>query len=347
MKKLMVAVVAVVAGMLFVSNVFASAGDTVAGILRLFSGAIGAVSGGTGEETPKEKRDVVTKDSKRNYEKMASKIKLKFGDHVINVFVNEYFITLYDAKAEGKDAIISFLFKKSMTSKSEIAGAVVLGDWVFAGDDLTVLQSAVQRGVEPLKMVLREYFLRKIDIDPSLSIVNNLHMISLDGSPSEVAKKDIGHTDLVLNVDKEKASEYFQRTYAKTFKVAGLQENVLIGSVLMSAYDVSINNQPNGIIMLLYRQTKEGAFQPLCDPKWFTGVDDVFKQDLDKKMSVLRNILAFIEVDPSVPPIMSATVTATKPASAKEESALEILKKRYAKGEISKEDFDKMKEDLK
>ncbi len=40
------------------------------------------------------------------------------------------------------------------------------------------------------------------------------------------------------------------------------------------------------------------------------------------------------------------SIAGSKKGAAREETALEILKKRYAKGELSKEDFERMKEDL-
>lgn len=39
-------------------------------------------------------------------------------------------------------------------------------------------------------------------------------------------------------------------------------------------------------------------------------------------------------------------VTGGEKSRREEESAVDILKKRYAKGEISKEDFDRMRDDL-
>ncbi len=40
-------------------------------------------------------------------------------------------------------------------------------------------------------------------------------------------------------------------------------------------------------------------------------------------------------------------ITASTKNEGREETALDILKKRYAKGEITKEEFDRMKEDIK
>jgi len=39
-------------------------------------------------------------------------------------------------------------------------------------------------------------------------------------------------------------------------------------------------------------------------------------------------------------------VTGREKSRSQEESSLDILKKRYARGEISKEDFDRMRDDL-
>ena len=44
--------------------------------------------------------------------------------------------------------------------------------------------------------------------------------------------------------------------------------------------------------------------------------------------------------------VMVKWISGQKSGSPQADSALDILKRRYAKGEISKEDFDRMKKDL-
>ncbi len=246
---------------------------------------------------PKEYRDGVSKKAKDAIVEIAAMrdVKLTFGDLIRNVFAEEYLISIYNAKVDGHNAAIALLWNDVR----------LLTSVIFSGENLVDLQDALRRGPESLRMVLRDYYLtRHIDIDHSLSIVGDLTPISLDGAPPGGTSRNITHADLVSDSDKEKAAEYVQRMYGRAIKVTDLKENLLVGSVLVCAYDADIDDQSTGALLFFYRQTEEGTFQPLRDPAatWRKGwLEHILKTDAETKKLLLTDLLRDICIDPNFP----------------------------------------------
>jgi hypothetical protein len=332
-------------------QVFAgSNGDMGAGIMKLFFGGIEKAAGAMDDATkiPMEQRDIVTKQSKKNLEQHYADEKLKVGKFIGNVFLNEYFITLYGAQVKGAEGAMGLLFKK-LSPTAKVDENKFLAAQLYDSDETKALLGAIQRGLESTKMFLRVSFLDTADVEPAFSITNKLSIVS-----GEAAKGSTAYTDLVSDVDKQKISQYFNQTDGNNHTFLALKENIIIGSILMPIYEAKINNQQNEMIVLFYRQVKDTpyVYVPTRDADRAKGsaileIEQALKDTPDKKQSAFTVVLSKAGVDPNAPPVVSPQVNQAVKLAPKEELPLDILKKRYAKGEITKEDFDKMKEDLK
>ncbi len=250
-----------------------------------------------GGKVSREHHDAIREETKSAIAKLAAmrNTSLKIGGLIRNVFTGNYFIALYDARINGGKGAVGLLWDD----------ARLLTYVMFKGEDLTDVQDALLRGSESLKMVLRDYYLtRHIDIDPSLSIVDELATISLDAATLGAAKADIAHFDLVSNGDKEKAAEYIGHIYEKAVKIQNLKENVRLGSALISIYDANIDNLSTGALFFFYRQTDEGIFLPLRDPAatWHNAwLGHILNADAETKRLLFTDMLRDICVDPNFP----------------------------------------------
>ena len=282
------------------SLAFAGEEGTVSGTVDILLDAAHAIDKKALEKAGKvlgEHYDAIGEETKSAIAKLVAmrNTSLKIGKSIRNVFTGNYFIALYDARINQGKGAVGLLWDDARLSTYV----------VFTGEDLTDVQDALRRGPGSLKMVLRDYYLtRHIDIDPSLSIVNDLAAISLDAAMGGPVNADIAHFDLVSSGDKEKAADYIGHIYEKAVKIQNLKENVRLGSALISIYDASIDNLSTGALFFFYRQTDEGTFLPLRDPAatWHSAwLEHILDADAETKRLLLTDMFRDICVDPNFP----------------------------------------------
>ncbi|HUJ68583.1 MAG TPA: hypothetical protein VLW86_03625 [Syntrophorhabdales bacterium] len=258
----------------------------------------------------KDREDAIKEGTKGAITRLAAmrNTSIEFGGLVRNVFFDRYFVALYDAKINGAKGAIGLLW----------GDVRLLTSVMFTGEDLTDVQDALRKGPASLRMVLRDYYLtRHVDIDPSLSIVDQLATISLDAATNGIAKSDIAHIDLLPANDKERAAAYIGHTYGKAIKILNLKENVRLGLTLISMYDADIDNLPTGAVFFFYRQTDEGIFLPLRDPAatWrATWLEHILHAGAETKRLLLTDMLRDICIDPNLPRPVVDTSEAVRPS---------------------------------
>ncbi len=311
-----IALIVVLLGSLLVldrSLAFAGEGGAAAGTVDILLDAARAIDKKALEKAgglSREHHDAIGEETKSAIAKLAAmrKTSLRIGGLIRNVFTGNYFIALYDARINGGKGAVGLLWDD----------ARLLTYVMFTGEDLTDVKDALRRGSESLKMVLRDYYLtRHIDIDPSLSIVDELAPILLDAATHQAKEADIAHFDLVSSGDKEKAADYIGHIYEKAVKIQNLKENVRLGSALISIYDAAIGNLSTGALFFFYRQTDEGVFLPFRDPAatWRnTWLEHILNADEETKRLLLTDMLRDICVDPNFPHPVVETEEAAIPS---------------------------------